>query len=154
MGGTQHGRRETLRAAGIVTVAAVGLAACGGDTPSDTASSPGSAVPTEPAQPDQPGQSEKAVIPKQDVPVGGGTIIEKSLVVVTQPAAGEFKAFSAVCTHQGCPVTSVEDGTIDCVCHGSEFDIATGEVQRGPATKPLPPRRLSVSADAVTVTVT
>ena len=48
-------------------------------------------------------------------------------------------AFSATCTHQGCPVSEVSGGRIVCPCHGSAFDAATGEVVGGPAPSPLPP---------------
>ena len=57
-------------------------------------------------------------------------------VVVTQPAAGEFKAFSAVCTHLQCLVDQVASGTIDCPCHGSQFSVKNGSVVTGPATQP------------------
>jgi Rieske Fe-S protein len=43
-----------------------------------------------------------------DVPEGGGTVFSQQKVVVTQPEPGDFKAFTAVCTHQGCLVNSVE----------------------------------------------
>ncbi|MGW1319028.1 Rieske (2Fe-2S) protein [Streptomyces sp. NPDC002426] len=79
-----------------------------------------------------------------EIPVGGGTIFEDRKVVVTQPAAGEFKAFSAVCTHAGCIVSSVADGTIDCACHGSRFSVQDGAVEQGPATRPLPAERITV----------
>lgn len=84
-----------------------------------------------------------------DIPVGGGKIFKTEGVVVTQPAAGTFKAFSATCTHQGCTVTSVKDGTIVCGCHNSVFDIADGAVRSGPARQPLPAKAISVEGDAV-----
>ena len=72
-------------------------------------------------------------------------------MVVTQPTAGEFKAFTSVCTHQGCPVADVADGTINCPCHGSQFDIATGAVTPGPGQKPLAPKTVTVKGDQVIV---
>jgi Rieske Fe-S protein len=73
------------------------------------------------------------------------------MVVVTQPRQGEFKAFSAVCTHQGCPVQQVTDGRIICNCHGSQFSIGDGAVVAGPADRPLESRSVSVDGDSVTV---
>ena len=91
-------------------------------------------------------------IAKVEIPVGGGKIIDAIKVVITQPTAGDFKAFSAVCTHQGCTVSSVSGGTINCACHGSTFDIATGAVTSGPATKALPAKTVTVGADGITIT--
>lgn len=70
--------------------------------------------------------------------------------MVTQPKAGDFKAFSAVCTHAGCIVSSVGDGTINCACHGSRFSIDNGGVEHGPATKPLPAANITVKGDSIT----
>lgn len=73
------------------------------------------------------------------IPEGGCVVFAQPPVVVTQPEAGEFRAFSAECTHQGCLVQSSSTGVIPCPCHGSEFDLATGEVVGGrAATEPLP----------------
>jgi Rieske Fe-S protein len=83
--------------------------------------------------------------------VGGGTVLADKLVVVTQPTAGQFKAFSARCTHQGCPVTRVENGKIMCPCHGSKFDITSGAPTGGPAKSPLEAKTATVSGDTVTV---
>lgn len=69
-------------------------------------------------------------------------------VVVTQPAAGEFKAFSSTCTHKGCAVNKIADGTIDCPCHGSKFNL-DGTVANGPATKPLETKNISVQDDSI-----
>ena len=79
-----------------------------------------------------------------DVPVGGGAIYTAAKVVVTQPASGQYKAFSAVCTHVGCLVNKVTSGTIDCPCHGSEFKITNGAVVAGPAPSPLPTRQIKI----------
>jgi Rieske Fe-S protein len=72
------------------------------------------------------------------VPAGGGLVLTKRQIVLTRGAGGAVHAFSAVCTHQGCVVSSVTDGGIDCPCHGSRFDASTGAVVTGPATRPLP----------------
>jgi Rieske Fe-S protein len=86
-----------------------------------------------------------------DVPVGGGTIYADAKVVVTQPTAGTFKAFTSICTHQGCPVASVTGGTINCNCHGSKYAIADGSVVGGPAPAPLAPKQIAVSGDTITL---
>jgi Rieske Fe-S protein len=84
-----------------------------------------------------------------DIPVGGGAIYTAAKVVVTQPASGQYKAFSAVCTHVGCLVNKVTSGTIDCPCHGSEFKITNGAVVAGPAPSPLPARQIKIVDDQV-----
>ncbi len=136
---TRWSRRETLRAAGAAGAAvagAGGLAGCGGGGAAQDAGSP-------PAT---------GVVKAADVPVGGGTVDDALRVVVTQPTAGDYKAFSAVCTHQGCLVGGVQGGAIVCPCHGSQFDIATGAVLQGPATAPLPEKKVTVGPDGITVT--
>lgn len=69
----------------------------------------------------------------------------KDKLVVTQPTSGTYKAFSGICTHQGCPVSAVQDGIILCRCHGSEFSIEDGSVKRGPANQPLAAKNVEQS---------
>ena len=82
---------------------------------------------------------------------GGGKIFKDEEVVVTQPAEGEFKAFTSVCTHQGCQVGKVENNEILCPCHGSAFSADDGSVVTGPATAPLEEVRISVEGDQITL---
>jgi Rieske Fe-S protein len=104
---------------------------------------------------DGDGGSGPALARTGDVPAGGGLILSDAQVVLTQPAAGEFRGFSAVCTHQGCAVTSVSDGTINCPCHGSRFSIEDGSVVQAAAglspdqQSPLPEVAISVDGDTV-----
>jgi len=147
-------RRSVLRGAAVAGLAGVSvplLAACGDDggTPE---SGPGtSSAPTTPAASSTPTPTPTAtggggpVLGKaSDVPVGGGAIYRDAKVVVTQPTAGQYKGFSAVCTHKQCIVRNVDGGTINCMCHGSKFKVADGSVAEGPASSPLPPVNVTV----------
>ena len=111
-------RRTVLSSASVLAVTAA-VAGCG-----------------DRAEPSDPAPGTRVGSPA-DVPVHGGTVFPEHHVVVTQSAEGTFHAFSAVCTHQGCTVAQVSEGTIDCPCHGSRFDVTDGSVVRGPADQPL-----------------
>jgi nitrite reductase/ring-hydroxylating ferredoxin subunit len=113
-------RRVVLHGAAVSGMSLPLLAACGGGSGGDSGSGGSGAG----------GGGAKIAAAK--VPVGGGTILPDQQVVVTQPSKGEFKAFTAVCTHQGCTVNKVEGGHIICPCHGSEFSIADGKNTTGP----------------------
>jgi Rieske Fe-S protein len=91
----------------------------------------------------------KALADTSDIPQGGGKVFEAQKIVVTQPTAGEFKAFSAVCTHAGCTVASVQNKTINCPCHGSKFSIADGSPTAGPASDPLEEKKITVDGDKI-----
>jgi Rieske Fe-S protein len=84
-----------------------------------------------------------------DVPAGGGKILADKKIVITQPRAGSFEAFTAVCTHQGCTVSSVSGGTINCPCHGSKFSITNGSVVTGPAASALAPVSIKVQGTSI-----
>ncbi|MFG2513506.1 Rieske (2Fe-2S) protein [Streptomyces sp. NPDC048584] len=129
-------RRTVLLASGAAAAPAAGCGSGGGDGGDgggDTAA----------------GTAGQELTSTADVPVGGGTILREEKVVVTQPKEGEFRAFSAICTHRNCLVSDVTDGTIDCPCHGSRFRITDGSVAHGPATRPLPEERITVEGNSV-----
>jgi Rieske Fe-S protein len=91
-------------------------------------------------------------IPASDIPVGGGKIFKSQEIVVTQPKAGEFKAFTAICTHAGCPLTGIASGAIECPCHGSTFSIVDGSVEGGPAPSPLQELKVTMTGNTLQVT--
>ncbi len=97
------------------------------------------------------GGGSKEIVATGQVPKGGGVILATDGVVVTQPAAGQFRGFSSTCTHMGCTLNNVSDGTINCICHGSRFSIVDGHVVQGPATTPLPKVAISVSGKAISL---
>jgi Rieske Fe-S protein len=108
--------------------------------------SPAQAESQPPAQ--AQGQSP-ALATTSAVPVGGGMILADTKIVITQPRAGSFEAFTAVCTHAGCTVSSVSGGTINCPCHGSKFSVANGSVVAGPAPAPLAPVSIKVQGTSI-----
>jgi Rieske Fe-S protein len=93
--------------------------------------------------------SGRLLVPLAGIPRGGGVILKDPSIVLTRSATDDVRGFSAVCTHQGCTVAAVTGGTIDCPCHGSRFDAATGAVRTGPAASPLPPVAVVVRAGNV-----
>jgi Rieske Fe-S protein len=140
-----------VAAAGAASLAAA-LAACaesGGGTTQQPEGG-GAPAPSDPAAPEGGEAGGGAVLGKAaEIPEGGGVVFKDQKVVVTQPTAGEFKAFSATCTHAGCLVKDVTGGTINCACHGSKFAIADGSVKSGLATKPLPGAQITVDGDSL-----
>jgi Rieske Fe-S protein len=139
-------RRSALRGGAVVAAAAVagfvaarssGLASAKGRTAAANAYGPAS------------GTSGKPVASLADVPVGGGIVLDAASIVLTRDSGGSVHGFSAICTHQGCTVSSVKDGVITCPCHGSTFNAETGAPITGPATRPLPEVPVTVRANSV-----
>lgn len=131
-------RRTFLTSAGLAALA-VGtgaLSGCGSSSAGRASSAPA---------------ANALSVPAASIPVGGGVILSDANFVVTQPAAGEFKAFNKMCTHQGCPVAEIVERDIHCRCHGAMFSIADGSVTRGPATRPLRGATAVLEGDTVKV---
>jgi Rieske Fe-S protein len=132
-------RRSVMKAAALVVVPVAGVgavAACSSGSSSGGSSSGNGTV----------------TVPSSSVPVEGGYIDKSNNVVVTQPQAGVFKAFTAVCTHQGCTVGGVSNNRIVCPCHGSVFSAQDGSVINGPAASPLAAMTAKVNGANVDVT--
>lgn len=142
--------RRSVLAAGAVGVGAAGLlAACGGDDEPAASTPEPSSTSAAPSGSEAPGAG--ALATTAEIPVGGGKIFTAQSVVVTQPAAGDFKAFSAKCTHQGCLVSQVQDGEIICTCHQSRFSASDGSVLGGPAPSALPAQTITVTGESITL---
>ena len=101
-------------------------------------------MPSASGMPERPEVTGTVLANVREIPVGGGKIFAAERVVVTQPARGTYRAFSAVCTHVGCILNQISDGTINCPCHGSEFKITNGAVVTGPAPRPLPRKQIKI----------
>ena len=149
-------RRGVLAGVGLVGLAGA-ITACGAGASSSapaagnagiTPAAPGSAAPAGSGA-GSSAPAANALAATSQIQVGSGMIFSGPQVVVTQPSAGEFKAFSAVCTHMGCIVNQISKGTIDCPCHGSQYSITTGDVVAGPAPKPLPAKQIKVSGGSI-----
>jgi nitrite reductase/ring-hydroxylating ferredoxin subunit len=150
-------RRIVFQGLSALGVAAV-LAGCGGEEqqqqPQASEPEASTAEPSASGSPSPGAKSTKdapaeALATTDEIPVGGGMILTDVRIVITQPQRGEFKAFSAVCTHQGQTVGRVEDNTITCLFHGSQYDAATGKVTAGPATAGLAPLKIAVKSGSI-----
>jgi nitrite reductase/ring-hydroxylating ferredoxin subunit len=115
-------RRHALTGVAVGGLTLPLLAACGSGSSSSTGA--------------QPPSGPSSLVPKSQVPVGGGVILRAQNIVVTQPSRGTFEGFNATCTHQGCQLASVSAGTINCGCHGSQFSIKDGSNVAGPSGTP------------------
>ena len=138
--GGQLNRRKLIQGAavaGTVVAAGAALAACGSSPSGGTTGGSGG--------------SGNVLANTSQIPVGGGMIFDSQHVVVTQPTAGTFKAFSSTCTHMGCTVFKVENGLIMCPCHGSEYSVVDGSVKHGPAPRPLPAEKITVTGTQITL---
>ena len=146
-------RRRILTAGGLV-LAGGALAACGGagsttteaTTGASASGAPAAATPTR-APATTPAAGALASV--SEIPVGGGVIVPEPPIVITQPTAGTFKAFTAICPHQGCLVSEVAENQIVCPCHGSLFSAEDGAVVQGPAVEGLTAASIAVQGDSI-----
>lgn len=149
--------RRSLFAGGMgITLAALGLSACSSSSATTASGATTGAAATAAGASTAAGGSNAGgatgpTVKKADVPVGGGVVMQDANFVVTQPTAGTFKAFSKICTHQGCPVSQVSNNKIICTCHGSSFSATDGSVLGGPARKSLAEAKVTVNGDSLVI---
>ncbi|MFE9139624.1 Rieske (2Fe-2S) protein [Streptomyces sp. NPDC007355] len=157
-------RRTALTGLALTAAAVTGCSRYGDNTTPDARAQPpttsDSSTPSQPApSTNSPAASSNgggtappvaALASTTDIPVGGGKIFPEEKLVLTQPQPGQFKAFSAICTHAGCTVATITSGTINCPCHGSKFHLADGTVAKGPATRPLTETPITVAGTTIT----
>jgi Rieske Fe-S protein len=142
-------RRTVIMNTGLAAAALAGLSSC--TNYSTAPASQPSAATSGGASGGSAAAAGPLTVKEAEIPVGSGKIFPDAQTVITQPKKGEFKAFSAICTHMGCLVDSVTD-TINCPCHGSKYSITDGSVVNPPAPQPLPPKTIKVSGKTLTVT--
>jgi Rieske Fe-S protein len=153
---TRATRRGVLAGVGLVGLAGAVSACSSGGSSSSPAGAGAASASTAPASATGSasaaagtGSATGALATTSEIPVGSGKIFTAEKVVVTQPTSGDFKAFSAVCTHMGCIVSQISNGTIDCPCHGSQYSIKDGAVVAGPAPSPLPAEPIKLSGTSI-----
>ncbi|MFF7870220.1 Rieske (2Fe-2S) protein [Streptomyces qaidamensis] len=147
-------RRTVVAAVGAAGLT-VALTACGSDDkasdPSTEQGATGGATNEGGGSSAGAGAGGAALAKTTDIPEGSGKIFKDEKVVVSQPAAGDYKAFSTICTHQNCPMVDLKDDIISCACHGSQFSVLDGSVKKGPAVKPLEAKKVAVNGDSITL---
>jgi nitrite reductase/ring-hydroxylating ferredoxin subunit len=136
-------RRGVIASAvGVSAVAA--LAACSPEV-SDLTSTP---------VPEAPATTEPVAVAKTtDIPIGSGKKfdVEGVQILITQPRAGEFRGFSAVCTHAGFVMSNMANSEIKCDNHGAVYSADDGSVLSGPAPTALGKVTVTIEGDDVLV---
>ncbi len=131
--------RRPVILGGLATMATTVLVSCGSGRSSSTGGSGGGAA------------SNGGLVAVADVPVGGAVGAKDAAgkpIIVAQPTAGTFVAFTATCTHKGCTVAPAGK-ELKCPCHGSVYDAFTGKNLSGPAPSPLAAVPVKVSGTEV-----
>ncbi len=152
-------RKDFLRTAGSVALfAALGISfsSCSSPTAAETDPAP---------TPPPPSGSNGITISGNTITVnlntstteglknsGGWLLVNAAQVIVVNVDGSTIRAFSSVCTHQGCSTNwAFSSGLFECTCHGSRFNTS-GQVVRGPAASNLPEYSVNRNGDTVTIT--
>jgi nitrite reductase/ring-hydroxylating ferredoxin subunit len=134
---------------GVIT-SAVGLSAVAALSACSTEVSNLTSTP----EPEVPATKSPVAIAKTvDIPIGSGKKfdVEGVPILITQPRAGEFRGFSAVCTHAGFVMTNMANSEIKCDNHGAVYSADDGSVLSGPAPRALGKVTVTVDGDDILV---
>ena len=103
------------------------------------------------SQPVTAASSDRAALKENEfrvseVPPGSAVLVGD---VAVFNVAGSFCATQEKCTHRQGPLSKgkLDGSTVTCPLHGSQFNVCTGEVLRGPATEPVKTYRVSVDGE-------
>lgn len=92
-----------------------------------------------------------------EVPAGRIVAVDvRGIRIAVANVGGSYYAFDDECTHEMCSLTDEGDlsgTTVTCTCHGSEFDVRTGQVLAPPAMVPVRAYRTRVEGDALQIEV-
>lgn len=85
--------------------------------------------------------------------VGAYQVTDHTVAVAS--VGGALQAFDDVCTHRGCSLAEgeLEGSLIECPCHGSQFDVTTGDAVTGPATEPVETFEVRVEGDDLQISL-
>ncbi|MEE9613229.1 MAG: non-heme iron oxygenase ferredoxin subunit [Desulfatiglandales bacterium] len=83
---------------------------------------------------------------QKQINVEGGSVLLSNV-------DGKFYAIGNICTHASCPLDGglLKGKVITCICHGSQFDVTTGEVLRGPAVEPEPAYEVKIDGEDILI---
>lgn len=89
-----------------------------------------------------------------DLPSGNLMLVEvEDERIVLANVDGQYYALADACTHADCPLSNgeLEGAVLECSCHGSQFDVRTGEVVSPPADEPLARYAVRIEGDDILV---
>jgi nitrite reductase/ring-hydroxylating ferredoxin subunit len=138
--------RRGVIATAVGVSAAAALSACSPEV-SNLTSTPA------PEEPSTSASIAVAVAKTTDIPIGSGKKfdVDGVQILITQPRAGEFRGFSAVCTHAGFVMSNMANSEIKCDNHGAVYSADDGSVLSGPAPRALGKVTVTIEGDEVLV---
>lgn len=139
-----------------VSATGLGAPALGDPSKEATTTAPTTRPPTSPGA----GSSTTVAVRPRGTVIGAASAVSKGGAAsfqdpgsgrpayVLRSSNGDYRAFSAVCTHAGCTV-DYAGSDFSCPCHGARFSTTDGSVTRGPAKRPLAAIPVAVGPDGL-----